>query len=53
MVTAPASERINLEEWEGLLPGEVVLLTFTNRAADDMKDRLRSAISRILSLIHI
>ena len=47
MVTAPASERINLEEWGGLLPGEVVLLTFTNRAADEMKDRLRSAISRI------
>ena len=47
MVTAPASERINLEGWGGLLPGEVVLLTFTNRAADEMKDRLRSAISRI------
>ena len=47
VVTAPASERINLEEWGGLLPGEVVLLTFTNRAADEMKDRLRSAISRI------
>jgi len=47
MVTAPASERIHLEEWNGLLPGEVVLLTFTNRAADEMKDRLRSAISRI------
>ena len=47
MVTAPASERINLEEWDGLLPGEVVLLTFTNRAADEMKDRLRSTISRI------
>ncbi len=47
MVTAPASERVNLEEWDGLLPGEVVLLTFTNRAADEMKDRLRSAISRI------
>ena len=47
MVTAPASERINLQEWEGLLPGEVVLLTFTNRAADEMKDRLRRTISRI------
>ena len=47
MVTAPALERINLEEWDGMLPGEVVLLTFTNRAADEMKDRLRSAISRI------
>ena len=47
MVTAPASERIKLEEWGGLLPDEVVLLTFTNRAADEMKDRLRSTISRI------
>ena len=43
----PASERVNLEEWGGLLPGEVVLLTFTNRAANEMKDRLRQAISRL------
>ena len=47
MVTAPASERTNLQDWEGLLPSEVVLLTFTNRAADEMKDRLRRTISRI------
>ena len=47
MVTAPASERINLQDWDGLLPSEVVLLTFTNRAADEMKDRLRRTISRI------
>ena len=47
MVTAPASERTNLQDWDGLLPSEVVLLTFTNRAADEMKDRLRKTISRI------
>ena len=47
MVTAPSSERTNLQDWDGLLPSEVVLLTFTNRAADEMKDRLRRTISRI------
>ncbi|SVE45237.1 uncharacterized protein METZ01_LOCUS498091, partial [marine metagenome] len=47
MIYAPASERIELSEWGGLLPGEVVLLTFTNRAADDMRDRLRKNISRL------
>ena len=47
MVTAPASERTNLQDWDGLLPSEVVLLTFTTRAADEMKDRLRRTISRI------
>ena len=47
MIAAPASERIDLREWGGLLPGEVVLLTFTNRAADEMRDRLRRSISRL------
>ena len=47
MVAAPHSERIDLREWAGLLPGEVVLLTFTNRAADEMRDRLRTEISRL------
>jgi len=41
------SDRINLEEWGGLLPNEVVLLTFTNLAADEMRDRLRKRISEI------
>ena len=45
MITAPSSERIDLREWGGLLPGEVVLLTFTNRAADEMRDRLRNDIA--------
>ena len=29
MIQSPASERVDLQEWGGLLPGEVVLLTFT------------------------
>ena len=44
---AAGSERINLEDWKGLLPNEVVLLTFTNLAADEMRDRLRRRISEI------
>jgi len=47
LVSAPLSDRVKLEDWNGLLPAEVVLLTFTNRAADEMKDRLRKSISRI------
>jgi len=46
-IAAPASERVDLREWGGLLPGEVVLLTFTNRAADEMRDRLRRSIARL------
>jgi len=44
MIPAPPSEQIDLQEWGGLLPAEVVLLTFTNRAADEMRDRLRKKI---------
>ncbi len=31
-------------EWKGLLPGEVVLLTFTVAAANEMKKRLRNTL---------
>ena len=34
------NELTDPSEWEGLLPGEVVLLTFTNLAAEEMKGRL-------------
>ena len=47
MISSAPSERTNLREWGGMLPGEVVLLTFTNRAADEMRDRLRREISRL------
>ena len=42
-IAAPA-DISDPRNWPGLLPGEVVLLTFTNKAADEMKDRLRSKI---------
>ena len=45
-LSAPA-DTSDPQNWEGLLPGEVVLLTFTNKAADEMKDRLRSKISKL------
>ena len=47
LLMAPSSETIDLRKWGGLLPGEVVLLTFTNRASDEMRDRLRKRISRL------
>ena len=46
-LVSPASERMNLEDWNGLLPSEVVLLTFTVAAADQMRDKLRQKISRL------
>ena len=47
LLVSGSAERIDLRKWGGLLPGEVVLLTFTNRAADEMRDRLRKRISRL------
>ena len=44
MLSATPSERVDLRDWGGLLPGEVVLITFTNRASDEIKDRLRKKI---------
>ena len=46
---SPSSQRMNLQDWEGLLPAEVVLLTFTVAAADQMRDKLRKKISRLQS----
>ena len=44
---SPSSQRMNLQEWGGLLPSEVVLLTFTVAAADQMRDKLRQKIARL------
>ena len=43
------SEREDLENWQGLLPSEVVVLTFTNRAADEMRHRLWTELNRLKS----
>jgi len=39
------SDREDLREWRGLLPTEVVVLTFTVKAAEEMRDRLRRELS--------
>ena len=46
-LVSPLTQRMNLEEWGGLLPSEVVLLTFTVAAADQMRDKLREKIARL------
>jgi len=47
MLVPGKSETQNLRQWNGLLPAEVVLLTFTNKAADEMKDRLRKKLTNL------
>ena len=41
------SEREDLSEWRGLLPSEVVVLTFTTRAAEEMRHRLWQELNRL------
>ena len=43
------SEREDLSRWQGLLPDEVVVLTFTNRAAEEMKHRLWDELNLLRS----
>ena len=41
------AEREDLTQWQGLLPSEVVVLTFTNRAAEEMRHRLWKELNRL------
>ena len=41
------AEREDLTEWQGLLPSEVVVLTFTTRAAEEMRHRLWDELNRL------
>lgn len=41
------AEREDLSNWNGLLPSEVVVLTFTNRAAEEMRHRLWLELDRL------
>ncbi len=46
-IRSSKSEMTEPIRWKGLLPGEVVLLTFTKAAANEMRTRLREKISNL------
>ncbi len=47
LLAAPTGEREDLREWRALLPTEVVVLTFTVRAAEELRDRMRRELGRL------
>ena len=49
---APARERTDLVEWKGLLPSEVVAITFTRKAAAELRSRIRSTLSKTDTNLH-
>ncbi len=46
-MTEPMGERIDLRTWPGLIPTEVVVLTFTNLAAEELRHRLRRELANL------
>ena len=44
MIVDGNAHRVDLNEWGGLLPTEVIVLTFTNAAAEELKHRIRIAL---------
>ncbi len=47
LLVSPSAKREDLRRWGGLLPTEVVVLTFTVKAADEIKERLRKDLARL------
>ena len=45
----PVSQRENLGTWTGLLPSEVVAITFTRKAAAELKARIRKKLNNLKS----
>ncbi len=47
MIVDGNADRVDLNEWSGLLPTEVIVLTFTNAAAEELKHRIRIALGEL------
>jgi len=47
LLQSAAKDREDMVTWRGLLPTEVVVLTFTVKAAEEMRDRMRTELSRL------
>ena len=48
-IIAPKREQISLDEWKGLLPSECVAITFTNKAAEELRQKIRKGLNALLS----